>query len=210
MSTAPVALPAPSVRRVRRLPRPLLWIAAGLVGALILSFVATNVYASLGQRDLRNRFADATARWQAMDPAARGTLAYAAGDPVARLLIPGIGLDVIVAEGATPAVMRRSAGHLPASVTPGANGVAIVTANRFGFGSFFLRLGAIVQGDQIVTESILGRTTYTVTEVRTVPVGNLDLETDSSERVLVLFGSARLWGGPDRIVIRAIADEEPA
>jgi len=212
VSTAPVALPAPAVHggRSRRLPRPLLWAAGGLVLALILAFVATNVYASLGQRVLKNRFADAAAGWQSLDPVQRSSAVYAAGDPLARLLIPEIGLDVIVAEGANPAVMRRAPGHLPASAIPGSNGVAIVTANRFGFGSYFMRLGAIAEGDQIVTESILGRTTYTVIEVRTVSAGNLDLGTDSSERVLVLFGSSRLWGGPDRIVIRAVAEEQPA
>jgi sortase A len=102
--------------------------------------------------------------------------------------------------------MRRSPGHLPGSATPGDEGVAIVTANRFGFGSFFFRLNGLSAGDRIVTESALGRTTYTVTEVRTVPADRLDLSTDSTQRVLLLFGSARMWGGSDRIVVRAVAE----
>ena len=210
MSTPSLALPVPVTRRRPSLRRPLLLVAGGLIIALVMTTVATNVYASLGQRDLRGGFEDATASWSRLDPLERATIAYGTGDPVARLVIPSIGLDLIVAEGATPAVMRRGPGHLPASITPGAQGVAIITANRFGFGSHFRRIGDLTVGDQIMTESVLGRTTYTITEVRIVPASSIDLATDSSQRMVMLFGSSRLWGGPDRIVIRATADGPPS
>jgi len=61
-------------------------------------------------------------------------------------------------------------------------------------------------GDEIVVQSAIGRTTYTVTEVSVVPEDQLDLTTDSTDRVLVLFASNRLWGGGDRLVVRALAD----
>ena len=207
MSATPLSLSMPA--RSRSLKVPGLIVAGILLTALVLGYVGTNVYASLGQRDLERRMESAIANWSSLDPLARSSVAYGTGDPVARLIVPAIGLDVVVAEGATPAVMRRAPGHLPASVTPGAEGVAIVTANRLGFGSFFSRLGNLAEGDQIVTQSALGRTTYTVFEVRTVSADRLDLTTDSTQRVLVLFGSARMWGGPDRLVIRAVAQEAP-
>ena len=34
----------------------------------------------------------------------------------------------------------------------------------------------------------------------------LDLSANSTDRVLVLFASGQLWGGGDRIVVRALAD----
>ena len=207
MSATPLTLSMPA--RSRSLKIPGLIVAGVILAALVLGYVGTNVYASLGQRDLTGRMDDAIAKWASLDPLARSSVAYGTGDPVARLLAPAIGLDVVVAEGATPAVMRRAPGHLPGSVTPGAEGVAIVTANRLGFGSFFSRLGNLAEGDQIVTQSALGRTTYTVIEVRTVSADRLDLTTDSTQRVLVLFGSARMWGGPDRLVIRAVAEDSP-
>lgn len=207
MSATPLTLTLPA--RGRSLKVPALIVGGSILIAIALTYVATNVYASLGQRDLRGRIDEAIARWAPLDPLARSSIAYASGDPVARLLAPEIGLDVVVAEGATPSVMRRAPGHLPGSATPGEEGVAIVTANRFGFGSFFFRLGNLSEGDRIVTQSVLGRTTYIVTEVRTVSVDRLDLGTDSNERVLMLFGSARLWGGPDRVVVRAVAEGAP-
>lgn len=208
MSATPITLPL--TRGRRRSPAiPALIVAGALLVALVLSYVGTNVYASLAQRDLESRFDLAVAGWTSLDPPSRSAIVFATGDPVARIVASKIGLDVVVAEGATPGVMRRAPGHLPASATPGAEGVAIVTANRFGFGSFFFRLDDLAEGDLIVTESVLGRTTYTVMEVRTVAADQLDLSTESTERVLVLFGSARLWGGPDRIVVRAVADGMP-
>lgn len=208
MSATPLTLSMPA--RSRSLKVPGLIVAGVVTAALVLGYVGTNVYASFGQRGLDRKMDAAIAARASLDPLARTSVAYGTGDPVARLMAPAIGLDVVVAEGATPAVMRRAPGHLPESATPGAEGVAIVTANRLGFGSFFSRLGNLAEGDRIVTQSALGRTTYTVIEVRTVSADRLDLTTDSTQRVLVLFGSARMWGGPDRLVIRAVAQEAPS
>ena len=210
MSTAsPAVLRIPVARRRRSLRIPGLLALGALVLALVLSYIGTNVYASVAQNDLEARFDRALGEWSGLDPLARGSIAYAQGDPIARLIVPEIALDVIVAEGATPAIMRRAPGHLTGSATPGDEGVAIVTANRFAFGSFFSRLGSLSVGDRLLTESALGRTTYTITEVRTVPRSRLDLSTDSTQRVLVLFAAARMWGGSDRIVVRAVAEEAP-
>ncbi|MGH2785949.1 MAG: sortase domain-containing protein, partial [Actinomycetota bacterium] len=172
MSAAPMTLSAPV--RARSLKVPGLIVAGVILTSLLATYVATNVYASLAQRTLAGRMADALERWAPLDPAERSSIAFATGDPVARLMADAIGLDVVIAEGATPSVMRRAPGHLPGSATPGEAGVAIVTANRLGFGSFFSRLGALAVGDRIVTESIFGRTTYTVVEVRSVAAERLD------------------------------------
>ena len=208
MSATPVAIAVPRVRRPAR-PRTIALVASlVVVVALIGAYIGSNTWASLQQNSLRTRFATAAARWEKMDPLARSSVAYAQGDPIARIAIPSIGLDAIVAEGATAGVMRRAPGHLPASATPGETGVAIITANRFGFGSFFLRLDRLSVGDKIVTQSAVGRTTYTVTQIDVVPASQMDLSTDSTDRVLMLFAGDRLWGGSDRLVIHALADQE--
>jgi len=184
-------------------------VAVSIAALLIVGYVGTNVWASVQQRRLQSRFDAAAAGWAKLDPAAQSAVTFAPGDPVARIVISSIGLDAIVAEGATSGVLRRAPGHLPSSATPGENGVAIITANRLAFGSFFLRLGRVSVGDTIVTQSVFGRTTYTVVDVQVVPADQLDLSTDSTTRALVLFASDRLWGGSDRLVVRALADQEP-
>ena len=146
MSATPAAFPMPRVRRRVR-PR-LVGLVAGLsvLAVLVLAYVGSNVSASLHQRSLERRFDAAAARWSKLDPLGRTSVAYAPGDPIARLTIDAIGLDTIVAVGATPSIMRGAPGHLPASATPGEDGVALITANRFAFGSFFLRLDRLNVG----------------------------------------------------------------
>lgn len=206
MSANPATIATPAERRsTKPFPRVAVAVAVlSVIGAMILSYVGTNVWATLQQRALEHRFDAAASRWDAMDPVDRSAVTYAAGAPIARLTIPSIGLDAIVAEGATPSIMRGAPGHLDASATPGENGVAIITANRIGFGSFFLRLDRLEIGDRIVTESAIGRTVFEVESVKVVPADQMDLGVDSTERELLLFASARLLGGPDRLVIRAL------
>jgi sortase A len=212
VSASPAAIRVPAARRARRVrpPRALVVGALSIVALLVAAYVGSNVSASISQRGLERRFDAAAAHWSTLDPVARSSLTYAQGDPIAHLAIPSIGLDSIVLEGATPALMRRGPGHLPASATPGENGVAIITANRFGFGSFFLRIDRLSPGDRIIALSALGTTTYQVDSVRVASEDSMDLAVESTERVLVLFGSSKLWGGADRIVVRALAVEEGA
>ena len=58
------------------------------------------------------------------------------------------------------------------------------------FGSFFMRLDRVAVGDTIVAQSATGRTTFTVVDVSVVPVDQLDLSADSSDRVLLLFAGS--------------------
>ena len=208
MSASPVAIAAPRVRRVLNRPRTIALVATvSVVLALVLAYIGTNAWASVQQDSLRTRFDAASARWEKLDPLGRSSVTYDAGDPIARIAIPSIGLDAVVAEGVTAGVLRRGPGHLPSSATPGENGVAIVTANRFAFGSFFMRLDRVAVGDTIVAQSAIGRTTFTVVDVSVVPVDQLDLSADSSDRVLLLFAGDHFWGGGDRLLVRALADQ---
>jgi sortase A len=205
VSATTASMPMPVALR-RRSILPVLLIAGALLAASVLSFIGSNVWASLQQNTLERRFETAAASWAKLDPLDRSQVSVDVGDPIARLEIPTIGLQAVVVEGATPAIMRRAPGHLPGSATPGDSGVAIVTANRVAFGGFFLRLDRVAVGDRILTESPLGRTTYVVTEVRVVEASALDLGTDSARRILMLFGSSRLIGGSDRLVVTAVAE----
>jgi sortase A len=72
------------------------------------------------------------------------------GAPVARLLIPRLGMDEIVLEGVEPDVLNAGPGHLPGSAFPGESGNAVISAHR---DRHFARLGDIRVGDTLITES---------------------------------------------------------
>jgi LPXTG-site transpeptidase (sortase) family protein len=124
------------------------------------------------------------------------------GSPVARLLIPAIGLDEIVMEGVGPIELNGGPGHFPGSVLPGDSGNAIVSAHR---DRHFRRMAELVVGSRIRTETRTGATDWIVTERRVVSRDTPALF-EASEATLTLttcwpiryFGSA-----PDRLLIVA-------
>ena len=124
------------------------------------------------------------------------------GSPVARLLVPAIDLDEIVIEGVGPIELNGGPGHFPGSVLPGDSGNAIVSAHR---DRHFRRMGDLVVGSRIRTETRSGSTDWVVTERRVVSRDTPALF-EASEVTLTLttcwpiryFGSA-----PDRLVIVA-------
>jgi sortase A len=87
------------------------------------------------------------------------------GAPVARLLIPRLGLDEIVIEGVDEFALNAGPGHLPGSAYPGEAGNSIISAHR---DRHFSRLGAISVGDTVITESGRHRTRWVVLSKRVV------------------------------------------
>jgi len=70
--------------------------------------------------------------------------------PVARLRVPGHGVDLIVLAGASGRTLAFGPGLVAGTATPGEPGVAVVTAHRDTHFSFLQRLKA---GDTIVVET---------------------------------------------------------
>ena len=89
----------------------------------------------------------------------------ARGAPVARLLIPAIGLDEIVVEGIGPRELNAGPGHLPETVLPGEPGNSALSAHR---DRHFARFGDLAIGDTVVTETSDRRIAWRVATMRVV------------------------------------------
>jgi len=70
--------------------------------------------------------------------------------PDTRLVIPEIGLDAVVVQGADPASLRRGPGHYAFSVLPGQVGNCVIAGHRNVYGSYFLKLDALAPGSPII------------------------------------------------------------
>ena len=79
--------------------------------------------------------------------------ATARGTPVARLVIPRIGLDEVVVEGVSDEDLSAGPGHMTGARFRATAGNAVISAHR---DRHFHPLGRIVVGDTIVTESDRG------------------------------------------------------
>jgi sortase A len=127
----------------------------------------------------------------------------AEGAPVARLLIPKIGLDDIVLEGVTTVALNGGPGHLPGSSLPGDEGNAVISAHR---DRHFRRLGELAIGDTIGTQTLTDSVTWRVVSRRVVNREAPVIRKEAGE-VLTLttcWPIGYLGGAPDRLILRAV------
>ena len=124
------------------------------------------------------------------------------GAPVARLLIPAIGLDEIVTEGVGPVELNGGPGHYPGSVLPGAVGNSILSAHR---DRHFSRVGELAVGSRLRTETRDRTVEWVVTERRVVSKDSPALfEESEATLTLTTCWPIRYFGpAPDRLLIIA-------
>lgn len=154
-------------RRVRRL----IGLSLCIAGGLTLSFAGGRYAIGAVRAD------KARATWDREQAHARVVYARAAasgeghtgktmlGAPIARVMAPSIGLDVIVLEGVEEDELNASPGHLPGSALPGEPGNAIISAHR---DRHFKHLDALTVGDTITTEANMREMRWTVVSKRVI------------------------------------------
>jgi sortase A len=90
------------------------------------------------------------------------TRTVATGDPLTRIVIPGIGVSSVVVEGTSPAALRAGAGHYPTTPLPGEPGNVSIAGHRTTYGKPFNRLDEVGVGQEILLETPLATHTYRV------------------------------------------------
>ena len=126
----------------------------------------------------------------------------ARGTPVARLIIPRLGLDEVVVEGVSDDDLRAGPGHMTGSALPGDAGNAVISAHR---DRHFFPLGRIGVGDTIITESDGGRVTWRVARLRVVDADAAVLHTSATPLLtLTTCWPIRYFGpAPERLIVEA-------
>ncbi len=131
------------------------------------------------------------------------------GSAVARLRIPRVGLDVVVAEGTDPATLRLGPGHLEGSALPGESDNCIIAGHRDGP---FRSLGDLRVGDRVdvsgETESVI----YRVESIEVVDRSETDSLDPTAEPVLTLitcYPFEHLGPAPRRLIVRAALAGDP-
>ena len=130
------------------------------------------------------------------------TNSVAPGAPVARLVIPRLGLDEIVLEGVDGNSLNAGPGHLPGSAYPGENGNAVISAHR---DRHFARLGAIQVGDTIITESGVHDERWVVISKRVIDADAPALfhSADATLTLTTCWPIRYLGTAPERLIVTA-------
>ena len=148
-------LARPSGKAIRRsLTALALVFALGGVGLIAYPF-ATDLWAKRIQSGLTVEFASSTSTYVAGN--------VKVGDPLTRMEIPALDVDVIVVEGTTPAALHAGAGHYPETALPGEIGNVAIAGHRTTYGRPFNRMDQLKKGDKVILTTPVGRHTYEVT-----------------------------------------------
>jgi sortase A len=182
-----------------------------VAGGLMFSF-AGGKYAlgAAAQDDARRHWDEAEARAavnvaRAKAIGDRSHTVLVEGEPVARLVIPKIGLDEIVLEGISDDALNGGPGHFPGSPLPGRPGNAIISAHR---DRHFRKLDDLEVGDTLTTEAGSAMARWVIVSKRVVDKDAPALFPSKRQRLtLTTCWPIRYIGSaPDRLIVTA----EPA
>ncbi len=133
------------------------------------------------------------------------------GHPLARLVIPAIGVDWVVVQGVALADLADGPGHYPDSAMPGQVGNTAIAGHRTTHGAPFFRVADLTTGDPIQLR-VPGRTyTYRVTSTEIVQPGQVGVVAPvpdhpgvrPTRRLLTLTSCNPQYSARERIVVHA-------
>ena len=118
-----------------------------------------------------------------------------------RVVIPKIGLDAIVVEGASRKDLSEGPGHMKQTAMPGETGNAVITAHR---DTFFRHIYELVKGDQIQVRRSGRVFTYEVTGKKIVLPDDISVIRQTSDPRLTLITCYPVYyigPAPKRLVV---------
>jgi sortase A len=127
----------------------------------------------------------------------------AAAGLVGRIDIARLGLSAIVVEGAGAIILRRAAGHIPATAFPGQKGNVGLSGHR---DTFFRPLRNIRRNDVITLTTLLGEYRYHVVSTKIVRPRDVEVLYPSESEILTLvtcFPFYFVGSAPNRFIVRA-------
>lgn len=125
------------------------------------------------------------------------------GAALARLRVPRLGIDVVVAEGTDPRTLSLGPGHLEGSALPGQPDNCIIAGHRDGP---FRRLGGAHPGDRVEITDVAGLKRYRVDSVEVIDKHDTRVLDPSSTPLLTLvtcYPFHYVGYAPQRFIVRA-------
>jgi sortase A len=227
------------MRRFLRLLGTLM-IVAGLA-ALAWAFVVwrwqdpvTAIYTHLEQRELSSGYEQVVAEFERRRPgpaaipdpvkriradARRYRKTLDRGQPVGRLRVPRIGLNMMIVNGTDAETLKKGPGRYLGSFVPGEGQLIYIAGHRTTYSAPFSRIDSLRRGDPVTIELPYGRFEYRITRHVIVPATALRvLRSRGREEVALqachprFFATERYiaYARPIRAVLRPGARRVPA
>ena len=133
---------------------------------------------------------------------------FSAGDVIARIEIPAIGVESYVVSGVQPGDLKRGPGHYPDTPMPGQLGNSAIAGHRTTYGEPFYSLDELEVGDEIVLTTVQGRFVYRMTDSEIVAPSQSDViaTTDPDAATLTLTTCHPRYTASERLIVGAELD----
>ncbi|HET9838560.1 MAG TPA: class D sortase [Candidatus Angelobacter sp.] len=168
-----------------------------LVGVALLGYVASEYWGMYrSQQQLE-------AEWERQAAAATtpGQAVIPPEQMLTRVVVPKIGLDAIVVEGASRKELSEGPGHMKETAMPGQPGNAVITAHR---DTFFRHIYELVKGDRIQVRRSGRVFTYEVTGKKIVMPDDISVIRQTPDPQLTLITCYPVYyigPAPKRLVV---------
>ena len=125
------------------------------------------------------------------------------GDPVGRLVIPRLGLNMVVVQGTDEGSLRKGPGHYIPSALPGQGRLVYVAGHRTTYLAPFAKINDLQTGDPIRFVLPYGTFTYRVTRHFIVPASDVGVLRDGGRDVLRLQACHPRFFATHRFIVDA-------
>ena len=117
--------------------------------------------------------------------------------------IPSISVNLPIIEGSSSKELKYGAGHVTGTAMPGELGNCAIAGHRnYTFGSYFSRLGEVVEGDVVTISYGQEEYSYTVTEILTVLPSDTSVLAKSETPTITLITCTPKGTNTHRLIIK--------
>lgn len=180
----------------------------------------TTAYTAFEQRRLGDGFERRVEEWRPVRPpvpdgdpgpqrvdvrreARAYRLASEDGEPIARLRVPRLGLDVVVVDGTDPGDLRKGPGRHLETFMPGERELVYVAGHRTTYGAPFSHIDRLEAGDAVELELPYATFTYRVTGHRIVDQHELSVLDSRGREELALQACHPRFFASERYIVYA-------
>ena len=137
--------------------------------------------------------------------AAAGRLrkATAAGDPIGRIRVPRLGLDMVLVGGTDTASLRRGPGLDRRTFMPGEGQLVYIAGHRTTYLAPFARIDQLRPGDRVILAMPYATVTYRVTRHVIVPADDIGRLRSTGREVVALQACHPRFSARERYIVYA-------
>jgi sortase A len=128
------------------------------------------------------------------------------GDPIGRIVIPSIDLDIVVVQGTSTGDLTKGPGHYQSTPFPGQPGTSAVAGHRTTYLAPFRHLDSLHGGDRIELRMPYATLQYRVERTKVVEPTDVQILHPTGYQRLVLTACHPLYSASQRIVAFARLD----